>query len=716
MSQTNRRGRLGRLPVGVTDLLCAGAVVLAVAAGASVQASEVPVPIVLADGATPAEVTAANELAAYLGTMTGRLFPVLAEAEAWIPWPGRAVYVGPTALARDNGVDCAALGAEEWVLKSVGQRLVVAGGRPRGTIYAAYHLLEDHYGVRWWTPWEETVPRIAAFKLPSVDVRGKPAFGLRWFTVYGPGGPHGQGGGPFCARNRLNSNGGQISKEYGGGCDLGPPYHVHTLGHYVPSAECYDKHPEWFALVNGRRAHGGLNTYNLCLTSPESRQFILERLRYYIAKSREDAAKSGRPEPVMFDVSYNEAPTCECPQCNALETREGGGAGPLLDLANYLADNIREQYPNVFLETLAYGPSQKNPPRTIKARDNVIVTFCDDLGFISKPITDPDNTTSREALLAWMPVCKNLHLWRYGISYGSDLGGGYVSARAPFASAQNYGTDMRCYAEHNVRGVFIEHEGCVWADMLDFKYWMNAKAMEDPYRDYASLLRDFTDGYYGAAGAVIREYLAALQAAQEARTPITTFTATPQLTHFDVPFLVKAHGIFDRAEEAVQGDPVLLRRVRHARLPLDRTTLGLYNRLARQREGDAPMPLDRNAVAARAMETWLAMIALRTPPEQQAQEQANAEAEIARVLRPRGEVELPQQFRSLPKGSVWDCTPEDFDDRCSFIRPQPDPEAEIGVTARTKLTQRSRNLGALRPPDGLGSLRHEATEGHQGLR
>jgi len=692
----NREGTSTRPLRGFARTLGAGALAtFAALAACAAEPSSPPaaIPVVLAADATPAEVTAANELAAYLGRMTGRLFPVLAEAETWIPWPGSTVYVGPTAFAKANGVDCVALGAEEWALKSVDQKLIVAGGRPRGTLYAAYRLLEDHCGVRWWTPWEETTPVIADFKLPSVDSRGKPAFDLRWFTAYGPGGPHGQGAGPFCARNRLNNNGGQISKEYGGGYDFGPPFHVHTLGRYVPSAECYDKHPDWFALVGGKRAHGGLNTYNLCLTKPELRQFILERLRYYIAKSREDAAKAGRPEPVMFDVSYNEAPTCECPQCKALEDREGGAAGPLLDLVNYLADSIREQYPNVFLETLAYGPSQKNPPRTIKARDNVIVRFCDDLGFISKPITDPDNTTSREALLAWMPVCKNLHLWRYGISYGQYSPGG------PMATAQAYAQDMRFYVEHGIKGVFQEHEGGIPDDMRDMKLWLLAKLMEDPSRDYQALLKDFTDGYYGAAGAALREYLAALQAAQEAGTPPTTFSAPLHLTHLDGPFLAKAHSIFDEAEKRVTGNPLLALRVRHARLALDRATLALFSSIQRNWDEAEAMPLDRAAIAARAKDTWITVLGLRFPLGLTADtypdimrhvdvtmQKPLVENEFARLLRPRREVALPERFRDLPKGTVWDYTPEDFRQSGYQAPTTPDTDAETGLTVRMELT------------------------------
>ena len=676
------------------SILCAGTVVVFASACSIARASDrviSVIPIVLADNATPAETTAANELAAYLSRMTDIMFPVLAEPEAWIPWPEPVVYVGPTSFAKSNGVDCAALGAEEWVLKTVGDSMVVAGGRPRGTLYAAYHLLEEHYGVRWWTPWEETVPLHANFKLPSVDIRGKPAFELRYFTVYGPGGPHGQGAGPWCARNRIN-NGAQLSREYGGGFDYGPPYFVHTLGRYVPSAEYYDKHPEWFALVDGERAHGAYNTYNLCLTNPELRRFMLERLRRYIAESREAAAKAGRPAPVMFDVSRNEAASCQCPDCKALAEREGSEAGPLLELVNYLADNIREQYPDVFIHTLAYTEATA-APKTIKPRDNVIVQFAVDSTFHGKPITDPENTAIREMLLAWIPVTKHLHIWRYGISYG-PYGGG------PIAAAHAYAADMRFYAEHGIKGVYQEHEGGIPGDMRDMKLWILAKLMEDPYRDYETLLKDFTDGYYGAAGPTIREYLTALQAAQEAGTPPITYSAPLHLTHLDTPFLAKAHGIFDRAEKMVEGDPVLSLRVRHARLMLDRATLALFNNLQRNWKGPGALPLDREAIVARAKDTWMTMLSLRFPPGltpekhpdvmrhvDRTMQKPCVESEFAALLKPRVEVALPERFRNLPQGTVWDYTPQDFRLGGGKAPTTPDTDAETGLTVRMELSE-----------------------------
>ena len=54
----------------------------------------------------------------------------------------------------------------------------------------------------------------------------------------------------------------------------------------------------------------------------------------------------------------------------------GVGGGPLLDFVNFLADGIKDKYPEVYIDTLAYQYTQK-APKTIRPRDNVIVRLCD---------------------------------------------------------------------------------------------------------------------------------------------------------------------------------------------------------------------------------------------------------------------------------------------------------------------------------------------------
>lgn len=130
------------------------------------------VKIAVNPAAIPAEKTAAQELAAYLGRMAGAKFEIVEEQD--LPLGAMAVYVGDTASARGQGLDPTKLGAEEAVLRTTGKGLILTGGRPRGTLYAVYELLENVLGCRWYTPWAERVPSRATCTVPALDRRVKP--------------------------------------------------------------------------------------------------------------------------------------------------------------------------------------------------------------------------------------------------------------------------------------------------------------------------------------------------------------------------------------------------------------------------------------------------------------------------------------------------------------------------------------------------------------
>jgi hypothetical protein len=104
--------------------------------------------IVQADIATEPEKFAAKELATFLKRVTGAEFPVVAEQSSTDDKANR-IYVGWTGFAARHGIDATKLGEEEWVIRTVGDDLVLAGGRPRGTMYAVYEFLEDHVGCHW---------------------------------------------------------------------------------------------------------------------------------------------------------------------------------------------------------------------------------------------------------------------------------------------------------------------------------------------------------------------------------------------------------------------------------------------------------------------------------------------------------------------------------------------------------------------------------------
>ncbi|MBM4080928.1 MAG: DUF4838 domain-containing protein, partial [Planctomycetes bacterium] len=250
-----------------------------------------------------------------------------------------------------------------------------------------------------------------------------------------------------------------------------------------------------------------------------------------------------------------------------------------------------------------------------------------------------------------------------------------------------YAADYRFYAEHNVEGVFTEHEYPILADLRDFKVWMMMKTLEDPYRDYAALTQTFTDGFYGPAGPPIREYLSKLEAASAAKVSFLSMGASPrQYRYLDLEFIQQAQALFDRAEAAVAKDAILLRRVRHARLPLDRAAVVLHPKLVSEwiRQGNAPekMPLDRDAIAKRYRDTWHAQADLRIPESKRAAEKAKADAEVNGLTARRPYVPLPEKFRALPPGSVFDYTADTSRNWKDIVKVAPDKDAESGITNR----------------------------------
>ena len=112
--------------------------------------------IVVDPAATATERQAAQELASMLQQITSATFLVRTNTRA----PASAILVGPGDAARSVFADVPfdALGAEELLIKTKGRRLLLAGGRPRGTIYAVNRFLQDQCDVRWWTPWASRIP------------------------------------------------------------------------------------------------------------------------------------------------------------------------------------------------------------------------------------------------------------------------------------------------------------------------------------------------------------------------------------------------------------------------------------------------------------------------------------------------------------------------------------------------------------------------------
>ena len=507
--------------------------------------------------------------------------------------------MGPTKYAKECRIDAASLAPEEWFLRTVDGNLILVGGRPRGTLYAVYHLLEDVVGVRWWTPWEEHVPSHRTLRIPALEGHGEPVFSQRCLDTTSHLMRSEPGAHLYAVRNRINADLIlSIPFEYGGENDFGPPYMCHVEGQYHAAWRrdgTFKKHPDWISMQNGKREIQSSWTKNqLCLSNPQMRVAFLRKLRGHIRETRDQPVP-----PMLFDVSLNDVPSlCECAPCQAIVKKYGWeDSGLLLDFVNYLADGIRDEYPGVIIETLAYLNTEP-VPKGIKPRPNVAIRLCDTKSSYTAPISRDSHFV--KCLRGWSEITDKLMVWDYHTNFG-DLA-------QPMPFEQTFQRDLLLFREYGVTGVMSQFHHPVFEDLRGLRLWLLAKLYEDPYLDQATLIRQFTEGFYGPAASHIRRYIDRLGEAARAK-PSNVYTATRMSSckHLTPAFLHEMQQLFDEAEEAVAGSEVLLRRARHARLAVDKATVARFPQIWNQWKADGKkpedLPLNRERIGARLRDT-----------------------------------------------------------------------------------------------------------------
>ncbi len=536
--------------------------------------------IFLNPGAPPYERRAASELARYLKKITGKKFSV---KRAGGKLPERAILIGwgPAAEKFFPEIPASDLGSEEIIIQTSGGRLLVAGGRPRGTLYAVSRFLQDFCGVRWWTSWAEKVPRNSGLAIPKIRVRAKPAFEMRdpyWFPAFDP---------LWAMRNLSNGMNSRIPEDMGGHVIPHPIGCAHTFRILVPPGEHFEKHPEWFSLVQGERRS---QRAQLCLTHPGLRQFAAERTLEFL--------RQGPRECRTISVSPNDwFGACECENCRAFDQAEGSPAGTLLDFVNFVAEKVEKEFPHILVDTLAYRYTRK-PPKTVRARPNVMVKLCSFECNFREPLDHPSNASFAEHIQAWSKVCSKLFVWDYTPNFAHFL--------LPHPNWFTLGPNLRFFKSHGVMGMFEQGvQECHGAEMGELKAWLLARLLWNPFQDDRALIKEFLEGYYGPAAPLIMSYFELIYKASEGYS-LTCFNGYDNL---DVPFLhfkylSQAEHLWREAEKSVKRKADFLRRVRVARRSIGYAWLLRWDALekeCRETEGGWPHPESKAEYAAK----WL---------------------------------------------------------------------------------------------------------------
>ena len=388
------------------------------------------------------------------------------------------------------------LGDEDIHITVESDQIQVSGGRPRGVLYAVYQFLEELVGIRFLTAEHTYIPDGSALKIPCGSYTYSPPFSFRWsYYRENSEGPE------FAAKRKVNT----VTDAENLGGKTQQQLINHSFHALVPYGTYGESHPEYYALVEGKRdtdTHGG--GPQLCVTNPE----VIE-----VAADTAIQQLTERPEATNISVSQADtAAYCRCETCEALNEAEDSPMGSQLMFVNAVAERIEKAHPHVKVGTLAYWYTRK-PPKTIKPRHNVQIQLCSIECCTLHAIDDPDceqNQAFCQDTNEWGKICDDIWIWNYNTNFRAyDL---------PFPNLRSIAPNVRYFLSNNAKGVFMQANGNgLTGEFSDLRNYLISHLIWNPSLDADALLNEFVNLHYGAAAPTILAYITFLHDNVEAR-------------------------------------------------------------------------------------------------------------------------------------------------------------------------------------------------------
>ncbi|NLF38061.1 DUF4838 domain-containing protein [bacterium] len=505
----------------------------------------------------PAETFAAGNLQQALFEMTGVRLPVRAASLRVKDRP--ALIVGCDAQAAQPGL----WDKDSYAVAARGRDLVLSGSSPRAVHYAVFAFLEAA-GARFYGPDAAQYPRCARVALPARPVSSTSAFGYR--HVFYPTAQEPE----WAIRWKLNVHNGRDAR-------WGANAAAHSFGHsfssLVPVQKHFARHPEYFSLVDGRRRD---HQQQLCCSNPAVADAAAETMAQWIAAN---------PDRRIFAVGMNDwHGWCECPDCARIDRREGSPTGQLITLVNRVAD----KFPDRIIATLAYSWAIE-PPRSLHARDNVLVVLCHNHGCYVRPLAGcRENSAFIRRLDGWKRKSRHILIWDYFVNYHSYL--------MPTPNLERIQQDIKLYRDAGVEGMFCQGSACRGGQFEGLRQFLLSQCLWNPDTDVWSAADAWLRGMYGgAAGGAILDYLLLLHThVRKNGVHMHSFGSGQEIQPglFTPDVLKKGKALWDKAERAA-GSRDARRKVCAARAPEMCSRLfhaGIAHRVSNGRLAPRPAP------------------------------------------------------------------------------------------------------------------------------
>ena len=442
-------------------------------------------PIIISAKANDKTKIAAEEVKKYLTQMTGAEFQIkTGDGQSGIVLGTFAEFPVPAlskALEIVNGID----GKEAYAIRTRDKRVLMLGATDLAVSHAAYRFLEE-LGCRWFFPdmdgdWS-VIPKIADLKF-NKEITDRPAFLERriwyaWDNFYD--GLH-----PLSTPEKPRSSGGDFGDWARRNAMAGS--FVANTGHAYEAiarenAEEFQKHPEYWALVDGKRTGPQFE-----LGNPGLRKLVVDWAVEFFKKN-----------PTADMVSVDPADGGGTSQSDEAKAY-GTASDSAFKLANEVAVALRKAYPgqNKMVGLYAYNWHSDPPPFALEPNVYIQLT----MGF------NGGKMTLDELFEEWPKKAKNLGFYDYYSTWRWDYDmwpGGRVASK-------NYSTGMirrfqKANAASGAYATSISAESSGNWGVNGRGYYLANKLMWNPDIDEEALLDDFYHKAFGPAAAAMKQY------------------------------------------------------------------------------------------------------------------------------------------------------------------------------------------------------------------
>ncbi|MBN1348020.1 DUF4838 domain-containing protein [candidate division KSB1 bacterium] len=366
-------------------------------------------------------------------------------------------------------------------------QLYLVGYDSKALAFAIYTFLED-LGCRWFMPGEfgEVIPKTSLLKWKIFERTEQPDFRFRqiWWAYGGPK-ETAQDFETWKLRNKVAF-----------------PYiqHGHNLTSTLPPKLYLESHPEYYALVDGKR-----QTTQICTSNPDVIRLVIERINAFYDQ---------HPEAEVYSLCPDDnTDFCECANCRAMDaggmdkyyTNKPVLSDRYIHFLNQVARGIQAQHPGKKVSTYAYV-NYSTPPVREKIDPNVVIFFTSSVYCAAHGIGDLHCDSRQEMkrdLAGWTQAAEDVYIYDYDpVPYNAELPYPLFGARA---------REMSEYLAMGVKGFSFECHNS-WATLAP-NFYVAAKMMWNCRQDPDALLADYTQRFFGESAIPMQQYHQTLEAA-----------------------------------------------------------------------------------------------------------------------------------------------------------------------------------------------------------